>query len=87
MKETCRQKTENEDSKNGFVVMRAIYGPKSKVVKDVEDDSIVDETIPVHYLVSNGQLHISGGPSKTNLTGVIQDLCSSMIRALVKRRR
>lgn len=34
-----------------------------------EVDAIIDVTIPIQSLVSNGQLHISGGHSKSGLIG------------------
>lgn len=100
LSESVAKKLESEESRDGLVIISAIYGklPLSNLdsvrvlstqgIKELAESiraqfqflktaklpvsdkkEFIDVTIPVQSLVSNGQLHISGGHSKSNLFG------------------
>ncbi|KAI8905618.1 hypothetical protein EDD86DRAFT_194059 [Gorgonomyces haynaldii] len=95
MKDTVLKKVEQEEQKQGLVIVQALYGKldapdlvavrmlSPQGIKEMADKAraslklnpseqeqlYIDVTIPVQALVSNGQLHIGGGHSKSNLIG------------------
>ncbi|CAG8512786.1 7546_t:CDS:2, partial [Ambispora leptoticha] len=61
------RKIEIERAKDGLVILEAFYGnfkPTISGASVLDDQSVVDVTIPVQALVNDSQLTIPGGRSK-----------------------
>jgi DnaJ family protein C protein 11 len=66
MKDASLRKAQIEADKNGLVITEALY----VTIDNLDNDTSVDVTIPIQYLVNNSQLYVAGGHSKSNMNGV-----------------
>ncbi|KAI9011516.1 hypothetical protein BC832DRAFT_582641 [Gaertneriomyces semiglobifer] len=88
MGDAVKRKTEQEKERGGLIIVKAIYGrldkPKGLFYAEGEDrgqDEVIDVTTVVQSLVTGGQLHISGGYSKSGILG-FYDPCFGLPKRL-----
>ena len=71
MEQSVSAKAQAERRKNGLVILSAYYGRGAAFTAKgmVEDEAIIDVTVPIQALVQNSRIHIPAGAAKFNLLG------------------
>ncbi|KAK9703749.1 hypothetical protein K7432_010570 [Basidiobolus ranarum] len=65
LEKTALQVTQEEEAKNGLVIVKALYG----IFDSENPESVADVTVALQALVHDSQLIIAGGHSKSNISG------------------
>ncbi|ORY02431.1 DnaJ-domain-containing protein [Basidiobolus meristosporus CBS 931.73] len=65
LQKAAAEKTQEEEAKNGLVIVKALYG----IFDKEHPEYVADVTVPLQALVHESQLIIAGGHSKSNISG------------------
>ncbi|KAF9564478.1 DnaJ-domain-containing protein [Agrocybe pediades] len=69
LKDAVRKYIRTEKEKEGLIILEAMYGAAENDLDGIEDNLLLDVTIPLQALVRNSQLHIPGGNTKAAIQG------------------
>lgn len=72
LRDQVLKRVETERRKSGLVILSASYGPEPS--QETSDVNFVDVAVPLQALVTNSQLIIPGGRSKSGLLGFVRPM-------------
>ncbi|OZJ06975.1 hypothetical protein BZG36_00249 [Bifiguratus adelaidae] len=93
LSDSSRRKMTAEASKDGLVIVEALYGNLSKLSEranghlgdtNKEDEPIIDVTIAIQALVNDSKLTIPGGTSKSNIMGFCDPCLGEKKKLLIR---